>query len=407
MKKIVSLLSLIGPGLFLIGYNIGTGSVTTMAKAGAEFGMTLFWTLILSCLFTYILMVAYGQVTLVSGNTALYNMKTEIRYGKPLAIYILIALVLGEILSLMGIMAIVSDLLQEGIRLLGHGLTISTMTITTVLVVALFILLYYGRYQLFEKILTVFVIGMGLCFLTVFFMVKPDFTEIAKGVVPQIPETPGAFGIIAAMVGTTCSAAVFVMRSIVVSEKGWNINHLKIEKRDALVSSAMMLFLSGVIMAVSAGTLHVMGLKLNDTLEMIQLFQPMGGKFAAIVLIAGITGAALSTIFPMILIAPWLVCDYQGKPRNIKSPLFRILGLAALACSFVMQFIDQRPPAIMIFSQAFQACILPAVTIPILILINKESLMGIHKADLRQNLGIAMVLIFAIVTTIMAITDLF
>ena len=62
-KKILVALSAVGPGLFLIGYNIGTGSVTTMARTGAEHGMTLFWALILSCLFTYILMVAYGRVT--------------------------------------------------------------------------------------------------------------------------------------------------------------------------------------------------------------------------------------------------------------------------------------------------------------------------------------------------------
>jgi len=35
LKKIALLLSSVGPGLFLIGYNIGTGSVTTMASAGS------------------------------------------------------------------------------------------------------------------------------------------------------------------------------------------------------------------------------------------------------------------------------------------------------------------------------------------------------------------------------------
>ena len=64
-SRIILGLSLVGPGLFLLGYNIGTGSITTMAKAGADYGMTLFWALILSCLFTYILMVAYGKLTLV------------------------------------------------------------------------------------------------------------------------------------------------------------------------------------------------------------------------------------------------------------------------------------------------------------------------------------------------------
>lgn len=78
VKKLLIALGTVGPGLFLIAYNIGTGSVITMAKAGADYGMSLFWTLVLSCIFTYVLMVAYGQVTLVSGSTALHNIKTHI-----------------------------------------------------------------------------------------------------------------------------------------------------------------------------------------------------------------------------------------------------------------------------------------------------------------------------------------
>ena len=35
MNKIRSILSVIGPGVFAIGYTIGTGSITSMAKAGA------------------------------------------------------------------------------------------------------------------------------------------------------------------------------------------------------------------------------------------------------------------------------------------------------------------------------------------------------------------------------------
>ncbi len=404
-KKLIIALGLIGPGLFLIGYNIGTGSVITMAKAGAEYGMSLFWALVLSCVFTYVLMVAYGQVTLVSGKTALFNIKRNIKFGKPLALYILAALIIGEVLALMGIMGIAADLLQEGARLLGNGTVISTVAITTVLVIALFALLYYGRYALFEKILTGVVLFMGLSFIVVFFMVKPDFVEIAKGLIPKIPDKPGSFGLIAAIVGTTCSAAVFVVRSIVVSEKGWGIANLKTEKRDALVSAFMMLLLSGCIMAVAAGTLHVMGKNLENTLDLITLFEPIGGKLASFILIFGITSAAISTIFPIILIAPWLICDYTGKPRNIKSPMFRILGGLGLLLSFGAQFVDMRPPALMIFSQAFQACILPAVTLPILILINNKSIMGEHTASRRMNIGIGSVLVFGLITTYFAIID--
>lgn len=406
-RKTLLALGMVGPGLFLIAYNIGTGSITTMAKAGAEFGMSLFWTVVLSCIFTYILMVAYGQVTLVSGKTALYNIKTHIPYGKYIALYIIVALVVGELLALMGIMGIVADLIQEGARLITGGRQVSTLLITLILTAGLFMLLWRGRYQVFEKILSGFVILMGVCFVIVFFLVKPNFNEIFKGLIPRIPDQPGVLGLIAAMVGTTCSAAVFIVRSIVVSEKGWNAGDLKLEKKDAFVSAGMMLFLSGIIMAVSAGTLHLMGSKLNDTIEMIHLFKPLGGNVAAFVLILGISGAALSTVFPIILIAPWLISDFLQKPRDIRTPLFRILGLVGLLFGFTLQFIDQRPPAMMIFSQAFQAFILPAVALPILFLINQKPVMGAHTASIKMNIGIVCVLLFGLLTSYFAILEVF
>jgi len=403
--KILIALSAVGPGLFLIGYNIGTGSVTTMAKAGAEYGMTLFWALVLSAIFTYVLMVAYGKVTLVTGKTALFNIKNHFSIGPVLAIYILIALITGELLAIMGVMGIVTDLLAEGWNLLGLG-EANTFRITLVLVILLYILLWFGRYRSFERLLTFFVILMGLCFILVFFLVKPDIGEIGRGMIPKVPNEAGAFQLVAAMAGTTCSAAVFVVRSTVVVEKGWTINDLKGEKKDAFVSATMMLVLSGIIMAVSAGTLHVMGLKLDNTIEMIQLFEPIGGRIAAFILILGIAGAGLSTVFPIILIAPWLVCDITGRKRNIKSPLFRILGAVGLLFAFGLQIIEQRPPAMMVFSQAFQAMILPAVAIPIFLMIRNYRLMGKYRAGLKMNLGLIAVILFSLITTYFAIIDL-
>ncbi len=398
-------LTAIGPGLFLIGYNIGTGSVTTMAKVGAEHGMMLTWALVLSCIFTYILMVAYGKTTLVTGKTALYNIKTNFKYGKILAIYILIALVVGELLALMGIFGIVADLIQEASRIIWGDNGFSTLKITFILVVILYALLWKGHYKSFEKVLIFFVILMALSFIAVFFMVKPGISSIISGLVPNIPKSPGSFRLIAAIAGTTCSAAVFIMRSTVVAEKGWTVENLKTEKRDSAVSASMMFFLSLVIMAVSAGTLHVMGLKLNTTVEMISLFEPIGGKAAAFILILGIVGAGISTIFPIILIAPWLISDFTGKERNIQSPMYRILGLIGILFGFGMQIINTTPPLLMVFAQAFQALILPAVAIPAFILINRKSLMNKYIAGTKMNISLIAVVLFSLMTAYFAIID--
>ena len=346
-------------------------------------------------------------MALVTGKTALFNIKHEFRYGWVLALYILMALVIGEFLALMGLMGIVADLAQEGVRLLFNDTVVHRGWIILFFAVLSCILVWFGKYKTFEKVLTFFVILMGLSFILVFFMLRPDFSAMAKGLVPGIPDTPGAFGLVAAIAGTTCSAAVFIMRSTVVAEKGWTIKNLKDEKRDAFVSASMMLLLSGVIMAVAAGTLHVMGLKLENTVEMVQLFEPIGGNVAAFILILGIVGAGLSSMFPILLIAPWLIADYSGKPRNIHSSQSRLLVVVALSFTFGTVFLEQRPPALMVFSMAFQACILPAVAIPIFLLMNRQKLMGRNKAKFIENAGVVAVILFSFLTTWFAITELF
>ena len=52
----------------------------------------------------------------------------------------------------------------------------------------------------------------------------------------------------------------------------------------------------------------------------------------------------------------------------------------------------------MVFSQAFQALILPAVAIPVFILINRKSLMEKHIAGKTLNAGLIGVIIFSLLT---------
>lgn len=397
----------IGPGLFLIGYNIGTGSVVTMSKAGATYGMALLWVLALSCVFTYILMVAYGKVTIVSGKTALRNFRQEFptfAIGKIVALYILVALVIGELLALVGITGVVVELIQEGVLLIA-GVQPDRTVVGVTLIVAMAALFLFGNYKVFEKVLIFFVVLMVVTFAIVLVMTGLDAGAILSGFVPSIPDQKGTFMVMAAMAGTTISAAVFVVRSTVVAEKGWDISHLKHERTDAAVSSFTMFLLSAIIMAVAAGTLWLSGRGLNSTIDLIHLFEPIGGKSATLLLILGVSAAGLSTIFPIILIAPWLISDYTGTPRNTRSPLFRIAGLAGLAIALAFLFIQQAPPLIVIFSQAFQAVLLPVVVIPVFVLINRKGLMKGHQAGTRMNIGLTLTLLFGLLTALLAIID--
>ncbi len=397
-KKLAITLSAVGPGLFLIGYNIGTGSVTTMASAGSLYGMSLFWTLLLSCIFTLIMLIAFGKYTLVTGKTVLYGFKTQFRYGKIVSISILIMLAIGELISVTGVMGIVAEIINEWSKYITQDdKGFNQIAITSVIIVILYSIFWVGRYNIFEKLFIVFVTTMGLCFILSMILVIPEPSVIIKGLIPSIPESSNAPLIIASMVGTTLAAPMFVMRSIVVSEKGWKLENLKTEKRDAFVSVTAMLIISGAIMACAAGTLYPMGKGVENVIDMVVTLEPIAGKFAMSIFIAGIVSAGISTIFPLILITPWLICDYTNSPRNIQSPMFRILGGLGILLGLVLPIFGGRPVWVMIASGAFSALAIPLVVITIILLLNQKKYMKEHKSGLWMNIGCWLTFIFSLI----------
>ena len=95
-KRILILLLSVGPGIFCIGYTIGTGSVTSIIKSGSQYGLQFIWVLFLSAFFAWILMESFGRFAAVTGNTAINNFKNKLKWGKLWAILTIIGGVMGQ-----------------------------------------------------------------------------------------------------------------------------------------------------------------------------------------------------------------------------------------------------------------------------------------------------------------------
>ena len=110
-EKFTKTLVLFLPGIFLLGFNIGTGSVTSMAVAGADYGMSLLWTIVASCFATFFLITVSGRYTLVTGETALQAFRKHIH--PAVVIFFIFALKAGVGGSVIGLMGIVADICSE------------------------------------------------------------------------------------------------------------------------------------------------------------------------------------------------------------------------------------------------------------------------------------------------------
>jgi Mn2+/Fe2+ NRAMP family transporter len=409
-SPITKLLALIGPGLFLIGYNIGTGSVTAMAKAGSKYGMGLTWTVVISCIFTFVGLIFFTRYTLVSGDTILYGIKRRFPYGKQISLFIMGSVILAEFSGITGLTAIIVDMLREGVKFAFGWEGNSVKILMTALVAStLFVILWMGTYAILEKLLAVLVTLMGVCFLITAIKVVPSWNDILSGLVPGVPSEEGSALIVGSMVGTTFSSALLYCRSIIVKQKGWALAQEKQGRNDALISVGMMFFLSIAVMICAAGTLFVKQMPITNTVDMVETLEPLAGRFAILVFIVGIVGAGLSSLIPTILIAPWLISDYKNQPIDPKSPYSRVFVCLAILTGILAPFIPKEvanPVTIMLITMALLAVILPLSTIAITVLLNQEEAMGEHKNSLLMNVVCACTIIFSVIMAVITVFGL-
>lgn len=385
-----------------------------MVVAGSQYGMQLLWVLLLSCLFSWVLMEAYGRYYLVTGETALYSFKKHLKFGKAIGLLIIAGITFGQWNSLIGILGISSNAIFETVALFFPALAgyeyLGILIIAITIISIMYTVLLKGSYHLFEKILIIFVSLMGLSFLLSFFVVLPPPKAVVAGLIPSIPQVEGGKMLVAAFVGTTMAAATFLSRPLFIQGKNWTIANLSDQRKDALWAAILIFMISTAIMAVAMGAFFNEGKVVTKVLDMVSTLEPIAGRFAIVIFFLGTMAAGLSSIFPILMIAPLLVADYQKGELDIKSKQFKVLTGIACLIGLTVPVLGVNPINAQILTQVFNVFVLPLVIIGIMILINKKDLMGENKAGILLNIGMGSALLFACIISyngIIAILDKF
>lgn len=405
----------VGPGIFCIGFTIGTGSITAMTKAGSMYGMQLLWVLFLSAFFSWILMEAYGRYALVTGDTALHAFRENFRYGKAIALITVIAITIGQWGSLTGILGISANAIYEVSQLFLRNSGRNENEYWYVLGIALFIIVFMyflltiGRYSFFEKVLVVFVTIMGISFFISMFITLPSGKEIVRGFKFQIPAGKDGKLMAAAFVGTTMASATFVVRPLIVLGKGWTKNNMKEQSKDALISGILIFLISAAVMICAAGAIYGTGKSVTKVMDMMTTLEPVAGRFAVALFMTGALSAGLSSIFPILMVAPILYSDFKGDKLDLKSRHFKVLTAVAGIVGLLVPVLGSNPIAAQITTQVVNVFILPIVVGGIISLINNKKLMGKHKAGITMNVGLITAFVFSCLisyTGVLALVEL-
>ncbi|WP_405660592.1 Nramp family divalent metal transporter [Streptomyces sp. RK9] len=264
----------VGPGIVVAATGVGAGDLVATLIAGSKFGYTLLWAAIIGCLVKISLAEATGRWHLATGRTLFEGWRS---LGQWTTYYFGVYVIVWGFVY--GATAMSSSALPL-VALFPDGPGLKTWAVICGLLGLAFV--WFNRYAVFEKVMTV-VIGMK--FLVVVYVairVAPDIGNAFAGLAPVLPDGSILYtlGLIGGVGGTITMAAYGYW----VNSKGWTditwIRVMRLDNRVAYVTTGIFVV---AMLIIGAELLHSSHIALTSGDKgLIQLGDVLEDRFGAV-----------------------------------------------------------------------------------------------------------------------------
>ena len=403
VKKIKKKLSSLGPGSVVAAAFIGPGTITMCSIAGAQFGYSLVWALIISILITLVIQSTVVRISIVSTKPLSKLLINQFRnkYLKLLSIFLLISAIFvgnaayeaGNISgSVLGLELIFDDKLDVfGL----NGYVILTGLIA-------FLIIFFGNNKFLERILISLVLVMSISFIFTVFLVGVDFGElISPSNFFKIPD--GSLLIIAGLIGTTVVPYNIFLHAALVNEKWSSKNDLKDASFDTVFSILIGGIISLCILLTAAGLDKS---NITNAIDLANNLEPLYGSFSKFVLAIGLFSAGLTSSITAPLAAAYVVSGCLDLGLNRKSLVFKLIALLVLLIGLFSSFFQINSIEIIKFAQITNGILLPLVVIFLFVLANNKLLVS-KTNNLFQNIISFLVVVFCLLLCFRSILKVF
>ncbi|NUV98544.1 Nramp family divalent metal transporter [Streptomyces sp. CAI 127] len=245
----------IGPGIVVAATGVGAGDLVATLIAGSKFGYTLMWAAVIGCVVKISLAEAAGRWHLATGRTLFDGWRS---LGPWTTVYFAIYVVVWGFIY--GATAMSSSALPI-VALFPDGPGLKFWAIVTGLIGLVFV--WFNRYAVFEKVMTVLI---GIMFVVVMYVairVVPDVGASFAGLLPVLPDGSLLYtlGLIGGVGGTITMAAYGYW----VNAKGWsNSSWMKVMRLDNRVAYITTGLFVVAMLIVGAELLHASQIALTS-----------------------------------------------------------------------------------------------------------------------------------------------
>jgi len=390
----------IGPGVLIAAAFIGPGTVTLCTIAGASFGYSLIWAIILSTFSTIVLQEMSLRIGLVTRMNLAEVIRTSIK-----------SIFLNRLIILLIISSIIiGNTAYEAGNITGASLGISAIInyesinyIPVFIGLIAFVILYQGDYKILERSLVSLVIIMSVSFFITAIMTKPDITNLLNGIFkPQVNSSN--LIVVLGLIGTTVVPYNIFLHSSLVSEKWNSIDKLKVARIESFISILLggLVSLSIIITAASVSNQNVTGV-----IDLAKGLEPLYGKFAIYFLGLGLFASGITSSITAPLAAAYVAKSCFGWNNSLKSNRFRLVWIFILTTGVIVSMIDINPIEIIKFAQFSNSLLLPIIAITLLWLINDKNIISPKYNYKYQNIFGFFIVIISLILGIKGLIFLF
>ena len=375
----VSGLLRLGPFLAVMGPGIITGivdddatGITGYAIAGARFGYSLLWVLLLTIVALSVVQEMGARMGAITGK-GLADLIRE-RFGVRVAALAMVTLLVANVATTVAEFA--------GVAGASEIFGVSRYIAVPIAAALVFLVVVFGSYRRVELVLLTGSL-VFLSYIITGFVAKPDWGAVGGHlVVPSFHLTLPYLTILIGVIGTTIAPWMqFYLQSSVV-DKGLGEREYRLVRLDVYVGSFFTHLIAFFIIVTTAATLFAHGQPADSVTDVAQTLRPLAGDFAAELFAIGLLNASLMAAVVLPLSTAYAVCEAFGWERSVNRPLREapaffglFAGLIAIGAAAVL--IPGVPLLTLLFlPNVVGGILLPVILVLMLFLINDRRIMG-------------------------------
>lgn len=365
-------LAIMGPGIIAACAGNDAGGITTYSVAGASFGNSMLWLIILLLFILIVVQEMAARMGAVTGR-GLSDLIRE-TFGVRWTTFAMLVLLVangGTVIAEFAGIAAASELLG-----------VSRYIAVPIMAAVAWLIVIKGSYMVAERVFLIFTAAF-LAYPIAAYLARPNWGEVMHAtVVPTLQGNTVFLAMAITVVGTTVSPYMqFFLQSSVV-DKGIGVEDYHYERADVISGVIFSILIAFFIMLSTAATLFPREITIETAAQAAEALVPFAGPYAEVLFAAGLFGASMLAASVLPLSTAYAVAEAFGWERGVSRSFGEAKEFTSLYTGLiVIGAIVVLVPGLsligtMLVSQFLNGILLPVVLVFMILLVNRRELMG-------------------------------